>query len=126
MGGAAVNQRMADWNGTVVHWIGAVQIRGARIEDLKSVLKDYGHYSSIYRPMIYQCRAQPAEPSTGAAYDVTFGLQNTYRAASVFPQHYSFQVKSRTKKKTRRKNKKKKRKKTKKITPKQIDKCCQI
>ncbi len=96
VGEAAVNQRMADWNGTVVHWIGAVQIRGAGMEDLKAVLKDYGRYSSIYRPMIYQCRAQPAEPSTGPAYNVTFGLQNTYRAASVFPQHYAFQVKSRT------------------------------
>ena len=91
----AVNQRMADWNGTVVHWIGAVQIRGAGMEDLKGVLKDYGRYSSIYRPMIYQCRAQPVEASTGVSYSVTFGFQNTYRA-SVFPQHYSFQVKSRT------------------------------
>ena len=92
----AVNRRVADWNGTVVHWIGAVQIRGAGMEDLKGVLKDYGRYSAIYRPMIYECHAQPAEASTGASYDVTFGLQNTYRAASFFPQHFSFQVKSRT------------------------------
>jgi len=92
----AVNQRMAGWNGTVVHWIGAVQIRGAGMEDLKGVLKDYGRYSSIYRPMIYQCRAQPVEASTGASYSVTFGLQNIYRAATLFPQHFAFQVKSRT------------------------------
>lgn len=92
---ASVNRRLADWNGTVVHWIGGIQIRGARMEDLKAVLQDYDRYSSIYRPMIYQCRAQPAPVSTGNAYDVSYGFQNTYRAASVFPSHYCFQVRAR-------------------------------
>ncbi len=92
---ASVNQRLADWNGTVVHWIGAIQIRGAGMEDLKAVLQDYDRYASIYRPMIYQCRAQPAPSASGNAYDVTFGFQNTYRAASVFPSHYSFLIRAR-------------------------------
>ena len=91
-----VNRRMSEWNGAVVHWIGAIRIRGVGLEELKAVLQDYGRYSSIYRPMIYKWEARRRETSADAAYDVTFGLQNTYRAASVFPQHYSFEVRGRT------------------------------
>jgi hypothetical protein len=92
----AVNRRAADLNATVIDWIGAIRIRSARIQDLVAVLQDYSHYAEIYRPMIYECRSQPVAGSAPAAYDVSFGLQNTYHAVSVFPQHYSFQVKSRT------------------------------
>ncbi len=93
---ASVNQRAADLNATVIDWIGAIRIRGVRIPDLLAVLQDYARYPSIYGPMIYDCRSQPVAGSVPASYDVTFGLQNTYRAASLFPQHYAFQVKSRT------------------------------
>lgn len=93
---ALTNQRLSVWNGTVVHWVGAARIRGATLGDFRAVLEDYGHYSVVYRPLIYDCRAQRIEAPAGSAYDVTFGFQNTYRAASVFPQHYSFEVKSRT------------------------------
>ena len=93
---AAVNQRAADLNATVIDWIGAIRIRGVRIPDLLAVLQDYARYPSIYGPMIYDCRSQPIAGSVPASYDVTFGLQNTYHAASLFPQHYAFQVKSRT------------------------------
>ena len=92
---AAFNLRMLEWNGAVVHWIGAIQIRGVSVEGLKAVLQDYDHYSSIYRPMIYRSQGWRIADSADTAYDVRFGLQNTYRAASVFPQHYSFEVKSR-------------------------------
>jgi hypothetical protein len=91
-----VNERIAPWNGTVIHWIGAIQINGAGIGDLKTVLQDYGRYSAIYDPLIYECRARPILVPTGAAYDIVFGLQNVYRFASFFPQHYSFQIKSRS------------------------------
>jgi hypothetical protein len=93
---AGVNRRAADLNATVIDWVGAIRIRGSRIQDLVAVLQDYGHYASIYRPMIYDCRSKPIPDAKPAAYDVTFGLQNTFHAASVFPQHYSFEVKSRT------------------------------
>jgi hypothetical protein len=93
---ATVNQRAADLNATVIDWVGAVRIRGARIPDLLAVLQDYARYPSIYGPMIYDCRSQSIAGSAPASYDVTFGLQNTYRAASLFPQHYAFQVKART------------------------------
>jgi hypothetical protein len=93
---ASTNQRLSGWNGTVVHWAGAARIRGTTLEELQGVLEDYGHYSVVYRPLIYDCRAQRIGAPAGPAYDVTFGFQNTYRAASVFPQHYSFEVKSRT------------------------------
>jgi len=93
---ASTNQRLSVWNGTVVHWVGAARIRGTTLEELQAVLEDYGHYSVVYRPLIYDCRAQRVEAPAGSAYDVTFGFQNAYRAASVFPQHYSFEVKSRT------------------------------
>jgi hypothetical protein len=93
---AAVNQRIAGVNATLIDWIGAIRIRGAHIPDLLAVLQDYGRYPSIYGPMIYECRSQQVVGSALSTYDVTFGLQNTYRAASVFPQHYAFQVKART------------------------------
>lgn len=91
-----INQRIAPWNGTVIHWIGAIQIDGVGIDGLKAVLQDYGQYSAIYDPLIYECRARPILVPTGAAYDIVFGLQNVYRVASFFPQRYSFQVKSRS------------------------------
>jgi hypothetical protein len=93
---ASTNQRVSEWNGTVVHWVGAARIQRTTLEDFRAVLEDYGHYSTVYRPLIYDCRAQRIEGPAGSAYDVTFGFQNAYRAASVFPQHYSFEVKSRT------------------------------
>jgi hypothetical protein len=92
----ARNARLDDWDAAMIHWIGAVRIEGAAIEDVRAVLQDYGRYPAIYAPLIHQCRAQPAAGSGGAAYDVTFGLQNVYRVASFFPQHYAFQVKSRS------------------------------
>ena len=92
---ATVNQRIADRNATVSNWIGAIRIRVTRIEDFVAVLQDYSQYASIYRPMIYECRSHPIAGSTPVAYDVTFGFQNTYRGVGLFPQHYSFEVKSR-------------------------------
>ncbi len=93
---AAVNQRASGLNATVIDWIGAIRIRSTGIHDLAALLKDYSRYASIYQPMIYDSRSQPVAGSTPTAFDVIFGLQNTYRAASIFPQHYAFQVKSRT------------------------------
>ncbi|HUS08137.1 MAG TPA: hypothetical protein VMZ52_17675 [Bryobacteraceae bacterium] len=96
VGLGTINQRIAGWNGTVIHWIGAIQIEGARMDDLKSVLQDYGKYAALYNPLIYECRARPIAVPTGAAYNVEFGMQNVYRVGSFFPQHYSFHVKSRS------------------------------
>ena len=79
----------------MINWVGAVRIPGARLQDLREVLQDYGRYGSIYNPLIYDCRAKPLDAS-GTSFDVTYGFQNVYRAASIFPQHYSFEVKSRT------------------------------
>ncbi len=92
---ASVNTRIADLNATVIDWIGAIRIRSARIPDLVAVLQDYNRYATIYRPMIFESRSQPIAGSQPVAYDVIWGMQNTYRAVSVFPQQYSFQVKSR-------------------------------
>jgi len=91
-----VNDRIGPWNGTVIHWIGAIQINSTSIVELKTVLQDYGRYSAIYHPLIYECRARPISVPAGAAYDIVFGLQNTYRFGSLFPQHYSFQIRSRS------------------------------
>jgi hypothetical protein len=89
-------ERFADLNGAVIHWVGAIRIDGAGLDDLKGVLQDYGRYPEIYSPLIYECRAQPAADTAGTAYEVMFGLQNVYRVASFFPQHYSFRIKSRS------------------------------
>lgn len=91
----AVNRRMAEWNGTVIDWVGAVRIRNTSLAEFRAVLEDYGRYAAIYQPMIYDTRARKLDAGSGAAYEVTYGFQNTYRAASVFPQHYSFEVKAR-------------------------------
>jgi hypothetical protein len=87
-----INERIADWNGTIIDWIGAVQINAASLDDLKAVLQDYGRYSNIYNPLIYECRAQ-AIPA-GAGYNIALGLQYVFRLGSLFPQRYSFQVKA--------------------------------
>ena len=38
--------------GLIHHWIGAVFIPGATIQDLSGVVGDYGRYSEIYRPTL--------------------------------------------------------------------------
>ena len=91
----ATNQRVAGWNGTVINWVGAIRIRGSRLEDLREVLQDYGRCGAIYNPLMYDCRARPLAGAAGSSFEVTFGFQNIYRAASIFPQHYSFEVKGR-------------------------------
>ncbi len=90
-----VNERIAPWDGTIIHWVGAIQIDGAGIGDLNAVLQDYGRYPVIYDPLIYECRARPIPVLAGAAYDIEFGLQNVYRLVSFFPQHYAFRIQSR-------------------------------
>jgi hypothetical protein len=88
------NGRIADWNASVVHWIGAIRIQRTTLADLKAVLQDYAHHTSIYRPLIYECQAQPVSgPAT--AYDVSFGLQSVYRFGAILPQRYAFQLKAR-------------------------------
>lgn len=92
----ALNRQIAARNGTVLHWIGAVRIRGATLDDLKTVLEDYASYDRMYRPIVFGCEARRNGGSDAeAAYDVILGLHNTFRFASVFPQHYSFRVKAR-------------------------------
>jgi hypothetical protein len=39
-------------HGLIHHWIGAVFIPGATIQDLSAVVGDYGRYSKIYRPTL--------------------------------------------------------------------------
>jgi len=91
---AALNQRIAGEDGTIIHWVGATRIRGASIADLRSVLEHYDAYDRIYRPMIFECRAKRNGSGPDATYDVTLGLHSTFRFASLFPQHYSFRVKA--------------------------------
>ncbi len=91
-----MNQRVAGWNGTIINWIGAIRIRGSRIEDLQEVLQDYGRCGSIYGPLLYNCRAEPLHATAGISFEVTSGFQNTYRAVSLLPLQYSFEVRSRT------------------------------
>ena len=92
---AARNQRIAGQNGTVIHWIGAIRIRGASLTDLQAVLQDYDRYDRIYRPMFFDCRAERSGNGSPAVYDVIFGLHSAFRFASLFPQHYAFRVKAR-------------------------------
>jgi hypothetical protein len=87
-----LNQRIAPQNATVIDWVGAIRIRHTDLAELRAVLEDYGRYATIYRPMIFECRAKRTSATT---YEATFGLFNQFRFASVFPQQYSFRMKAR-------------------------------
>jgi len=91
-----VNRRVAELNGTVIDWVGAIRIRDSSLAELRAVLEDYGSCASIYQPLIYNCRARKIDAASGTVYELTYGFQNVYRAATVFPQHYAFEVKART------------------------------
>jgi hypothetical protein len=93
---ASINQRLADWNGAIVDWIGAIRIRNTRLEDFREALEDYNRYATVYQPLIFASRATPVEASMGKSYDVAFGLQYSYREAKIFSLHYTFEVKFRT------------------------------
>jgi hypothetical protein len=94
---AALNQRIAGQNGTVIHWIGAIRIRDASLPELQSVLEDYDQYDRFYRPLVFEWKAQRNLDGGGphAVYDAVLGLHNAFRFAAVFLQHYSFRVKAR-------------------------------
>ncbi len=94
---AALNQKLAGQNGTVIHWIGAIRIRGATLPELESVLKNYDLYDRFYRPLVFEWKAKRDGNGGGqdVTYDAVLGLHNAFRFASVFLQHYSFQVKAR-------------------------------
>jgi hypothetical protein len=89
---AVLNRRIAGQNGTIIDWVGAIRIGRTSLAELRVILADYGRWASIYRPMIFECQAKQTAAST---YDVTFGLYNEFRFASLFPLHYSFRVKGR-------------------------------
>ena len=89
---ASLNQRIAGENGAVLHWIGAIRIPRASLADLRSVLEDYGSYDRIYRPLVFACNAGRTGDGPDAVYDAIIGLRSAFRFASVFPQHYAFQV----------------------------------
>ncbi|HUE01830.1 MAG TPA: hypothetical protein VMR62_19820 [Bryobacteraceae bacterium] len=88
----ALNQRLAPQNGTVIHWIGAIVIRGVDLSGVRSVLEDYGRYDRIYRAIIFACTAHKAGDSPDPLYDVVLGMHTSYRFASIFLQHYAFRV----------------------------------
>ena len=92
---AVLNRRIAGQNGTVIHWIGAIRIRGSSLTELKSVLQDYDRYDRIYQPMVFECKAQRDGGGPLAVYDVILGLHSAFRFASLFPQSYAFRVKAR-------------------------------
>jgi hypothetical protein len=89
------NSRIATRNGTVIHWIGAIHIPGARLEDLASVLADYDQFTRVYRPMIYECHTVLRASDPAGFDEIVLGLRSTFRFASVFPQHYAFRAQAR-------------------------------
>ena len=95
IGDPVLNSRLAGRNGAIIHWIGAVLIPGADLDDFRAVVEDYARYDKTYRPMVFQARATPAASDPAAVYDALLGLHSTFRFASIFPQHYAFQVKAR-------------------------------
>src|SRR5207302_1074817 len=42
--------------GLIHHWIGAVFLPGARLDDVLSVVRDYGKYKDIYAPNVIESR----------------------------------------------------------------------
>ena len=90
-----VNGPLTLEDGTVLDWVGAILVPGARGPDVEAVLRDFGRYDAVYRPMIYNWRAQSKAQPGAPSYDVIFGLQHSFRFASVFPQQYAFRVRGR-------------------------------
>lgn len=43
-------------SGLIHHWIGAAFIRGSRIQDVLSVVRDYDRYSEFYRPSVVDAK----------------------------------------------------------------------
>jgi len=91
----ALNQRLADLNGAVIHWIGAVRIRRVVLADLRSVLEDHDQFVKLYHPLLFDCKADILTERSDGARGLILGMQNLYRFASLIPQHYSFQVRAR-------------------------------
>ncbi len=92
---AATNERLAGQNAAIVHWIGAVFIRGVNLTDLRTVLEDYPSYDRVYRPIFVGFRAESGGSGSDSGYDATFWLQHKFAFASLFRQHYAFRMKAR-------------------------------
>jgi len=90
-----VNGRLTLEDGTVLDWVGAILVPGARVSDVETVLQDFARYDVAYRPLIYHWLIQSKAQSGAPSYDVIFGLQHSFRFASVFPQQFAFQVRGR-------------------------------
>jgi hypothetical protein len=86
------NRRIADRNGAVIHWIGAIRIPDITVAELKSVLADYKNWALFYRPMIFESRVDHARHGSASLGELTLGLRSLFRFASLFPQHYAFQA----------------------------------
>jgi hypothetical protein len=50
-------------NGMITHWIGAVFVPGATLEQVSRVLSDYDRYKEIYRPVIVNSKLLDRESS---------------------------------------------------------------
>jgi len=92
LGDKSFNRRIADRNGAVLHWIGAIRIPETTIAELKSVLADIENYSLFYRPLIFESRVNRLRAGPTGRDEVTLGLTSVFRFASFFPQHYAFQA----------------------------------
>jgi hypothetical protein len=86
------NRRIADRNGAVIHWIGAIRILDTNLAELQSVLADFESYPTFYRPMIFEARVNRNRREWSRVNELTLGLRSVYRFASLFPQHYAFQA----------------------------------
>jgi hypothetical protein len=88
---AAVNQRMAGRNGTILHWLGAIRIARTTVADVAPVLEDSSCFDRIYQPMVFRCRSKNGGEA-GGKEEVALGLHSAFRFLSLFPQHYAFQA----------------------------------
>jgi hypothetical protein len=91
---ASFNERIAGRNGTVIHWIGAIQIRGGSLADLKSVLEDYAGYCRMYQRIVFESRASRTDGPV-VFDEIVLGLHSRFRFAALFPQHYAFRAQGR-------------------------------
>jgi hypothetical protein len=71
-------------HGLIHHWIGAVFIPGATIQDLAAVVGDYGRYSEVYRPTLVK-----AELLDSTADEQKFSILWVQRVLLVTAAYYT-------------------------------------
>lgn len=77
--------------GMIHHWVGAVFLPGATIENLKSVLQNYDGYQKIYRPAVVESKALGCT-GRGREFSMIWQRRVLFVNAAIQGQYWSHDV----------------------------------